>query len=108
MATYAVRFAAHARELWVSISDRRLKGKLLEVAATLADLPALRGRALSEDLEGYFSLHWSRYRLVYLIDETELTVWIVALGQRAQGKAHDVYATAQKLLRQGLLDPPSE
>ena len=108
MSQYEVRWTEAGHALWRKVSDARLRAKLLGLAATLADHPEQRGKHLREDLEGYLALHWSRWRIVYSIDENNLRVWVFAVGQRAEGKPRDVYRTASRLLRLGLLSPPTE
>jgi mRNA-degrading endonuclease RelE of RelBE toxin-antitoxin system len=106
--TYEVRWTQAGRTLWREIADVRLRGKLLALAGGLTDHPEQRGKPLKDDLEGYRSLHWSRWRIVYSIDEEASRVWIFGVGQRAEGKPGDVYRTASKFLRLGLLTPPPE
>jgi len=106
MAAYRLRWTERARELLRAIDDTRVQDKLLDAANELADSPDIRGQPLVGELTGYWSLHWSRYRLVYLIDEKAETVFVVTVGMRHEGKSRDVYELARRLLRQGLLTPP--
>ena len=106
MRRYTVGWSEPAIDLLKRLSDARIQAKLLEVADTLSDAPETRGKALRDEFAGYWSLHWSRYRIVYAIDHTARVVRIAAVGLRADGKAKDVYETARKLLSQGLLEPP--
>ena len=106
--TYEVRWTGAGRALWLEISDARLKAKFLTLAGGLADHPEQKGKPLKDDLEGYLSLHWSRWRIVYSLDEDASRVWIFVVGQRMEGKPGDVYRTASKFLRLGLLTPPPE
>jgi mRNA-degrading endonuclease RelE of RelBE toxin-antitoxin system len=108
MSQYEVRWTEAGRAPWREISDARLRAKLLTLAGGLADEPALKGKRLKDDLDGYLSLPWSRWRLIYSIDEDAMRVWVFVVGQRAEGNPGDVYRTASKFLRLGLLTPPSE
>ncbi len=108
MAAYQVRWTETAVSLLKEIADRRTQAKLLEAAAELADEPQLRGRPLKGNLGGYRSLHWSRYRIIYLTDDESDTVYVMAVGMRTEGKSRDVYQIARKLLRQGLLELPAD
>ena len=108
MAAYRIRWTDSARELLRAIRDRRIQDKLLDAANELADSPDMRGRPLVGELTGYWSLHWSRYRVVYVIDEDKHTVFVLAVGMRHEGKSRDIYELARKLLRRGLLDAPPE
>ena len=108
MAGYQVRWTETAVSLLEDIADRTVQAKLLNAAAELADEPQLRGRPLKGNLGGYRSLHWSRYRIIYLIDEGTKTVFVLAVGRRIEGKSRDVYQIARRLLRQGLLELPAD
>ncbi len=108
MAAYQVRWTETAVGLLQDIADRTIQAKLLDAADELADEPQLRGRPLKGNLGGYRSLHWSRYRIIYLIDDESDTVFVLAVGMRTEGKSRDVYQIARKLLRQGLLELPAD
>ncbi len=106
--SYIVEWTEPALELLGEIADKRVQRKLLEVAEELATDPDKRGRPLVGDLAGYWSVRWSRYRVVYLIDDDAQKVYVLAGGIRQEGKPRDIYELARKLLRRGLLEPPSE
>lgn len=108
MAGYQVHWTRAARDLWREIGDRRIQARLLEVAGRLAHSPEQRGRALNDELAGFWSLHWSRWRIIYSIGEESHQVHIHIIGLRQQGKRRDVYSMARKFLRQGFLEIPEE
>lgn len=58
-------------------------------------------------LQGYRSLRVAgqRYRLIYKVECTIITVYVVAVGIRKEGDRGDIYALAQRLIRLGLLGP---
>ncbi|MFN5137074.1 MAG: type II toxin-antitoxin system RelE family toxin, partial [Pseudanabaena sp.] len=62
------------------------------------------------ELDGYYSVRavGQRYRIIYAIEQAQVTVMIVALGIRKDGSKQDVYALTKKLLRLGLLDESDE
>ena len=45
---------------------------------------------------------------MYLIDDDAQKVYVLAGGIRQEGKPGDIYELARRLLRRGLLEPPSE
>ena len=106
--TYQVRWTEPALELVGEIADQRIQRHLLEAAEELCSDPDKRGRPLTGNLAGYWSLHWSRYRIIYLIDDESEMVFVVAAGMRQEHKPRDIYQLAKKLLRRGLLAPPTE
>ena len=106
--TYQVRWTEPALELVGEIADQRIQRNLLAAAEELATDPEKRGRPSTGNLAGYRSLHWSRYRIIYLIDDENEVVFVVAAGMRQENKPRDIYQLAKKLLRRGLLEPPTE
>ena len=106
--SYTVEWTEPALELLGEIADNRIQRKLLEAADELSTDPEKRGKPLVGDLAGYWSAHWSRYRMVYLIDDDEQKVYVLAGGIRQAGKPRDIYELARRLLRRGLLEPPGE
>ncbi len=106
--SYEVRWTEPALELLAEIADQRIQRRLLEAAAELSTDPDKRGRQLTGNLAGYWSFHWSRYRIIYLTDDDTGTVFVVAVGIRQEHKPRDIYQLAKRLLRRGLLEPPTE
>lgn len=106
--SYRVLWTEPAVELLAEIADQGIQRNLLEAAAELSTDPDKRGRRLTGNLAGYWSLHWSRYRIIYLIDDEGERVFVVAAGIREENKPRDIYQLAKKLLRRGLLEPPTE
>lgn len=107
---YTVRWAEQAERMLAAISDRRVRRLIYDRAARLADDPEKQGKPLTNELSGYRSLRAAgqRYRIIYRIEKDTVLVLIVAVGLRAEGSRKDIYARAEKLLRQGGLEPPSE
>ena len=106
--SYSVEWTEPALGLLGETTDNRIQRKLLEVADELATDPDKRGKPLVGDLAGYWSVRWSRYRMVYLIDDDTHKVYVLAVGMRQEGKPRDIYELARRLLRRGLLEPPGE
>jgi mRNA interferase RelE/StbE len=88
-----------------AIADRRIREKLAEVIDRLESDPELRGKPLDDDLAGYRSVRavGQRYRIVYRVERTLVTVVVVAAGIRKTGSREDIYRVAAKLVRLGLL-----
>ena len=87
------------------IADRRIREKLAEVIDRLESDPELRGKPLDDDLAGYRSVRavGQRYRIIYRVERTIVTVVVVAAGIRKAGSHEDIYRVAAKLVRLGLL-----
>jgi mRNA interferase RelE/StbE len=89
----------------IGIADRRIREKLAEVIDRLESDPELRGKPLDDDLAGYRSVRavGQRYRIIYRVERTIVTVVVVAAGIRNVGGREDIYRVAAKLVRLGLL-----
>ena len=89
----------------LSIGDRRIQEKLLERMTALANDPELQGKSLGDDLAGYRSVRaiGQRYRIIYRVERSIVTVVVVAAGIRKEGSREDIYRVAEKLIRLGLL-----
>ncbi len=88
-----------------AITDRRIREKLAGVIDSLESDPELRGKPLDDDLAGYRSIRavGQRYRIVYRVERTIVTVVVVAAGIRKEGSREDIYRVAERLIRLGLL-----
>lgn len=102
---YQVALAETAKQHLAAIKDKRVQGKLIKAMSSLATEPAKRGKSLSEEFVGYYSMRsvGQRYRVIYRIEDKIVTVIVVALGIRKQGDKKDAYQLAKKLVKQGLL-----
>ena len=87
------------------ISDRRVREKIRDVIDALAVEPELRGKPLIADLKGYRSVRavGQRYRIVYRVERSVVTVTVVAAGLRKEGSREDIYALVRRLIKLGLL-----
>ena len=107
---YRIVIQPTAFKLLQAISDRRIRQKISARIDKLAESPEIQGKPLLGELDGYYSVRavGQRYRIIYTIEQTQITVVVVALGIRKDGGKQDAYNLAKKLLRLGLLDPPEE
>jgi mRNA interferase RelE/StbE len=94
------------------VQDRRIRAKIIETIDSLAEDPKKKGKPLTAELDGYYSVRavGQRYRIIYRIDNEKVIVLVVAAGIRRQGDRKDIYTLAKKLIRARLLEPgpPSE
>ena len=107
---YRIVIQPTAFKLLREISDRRICQKISDRIDKLKESPEMQGKPLIGELDGYYSVRavGQRYRIIYTIEQAQVTVMIVALGIRKDGSKQDVYALAKKLLRLGLLDESDE
>jgi mRNA interferase RelE/StbE len=80
MAVYKIYFRASVEKDFAAIPKSDLK-KILQRIKTLSDDPRPSG---CEKLTGQdrYRVRQGRYRIVYSIQDKELTVWIVKVGHR--------------------------
>jgi mRNA interferase RelE/StbE len=107
---YPIVIQPTALRLLKEISDRRIRQKISDRIDKLQESPEMQGKPLIGELDGYYSVRavGQRYRIIYAIEQSQVTVMVVALGIRKDGSKQDVYALAKKLLRLGLLDEPND
>ena len=103
--TYQLILTPRARGMLKAITDRRIREKLATVIDSLESDPELRGKPLDDDLAGYRSIRAAgqRYRIIYRVERSIVTVVVVAAGIRKEGSREDIYRVAEKLIRLGLL-----
>ena len=66
--------------------------------------PDKKGVALRPPLNGLYSLYYSRFRVVYSVDQGELRVIALAAGHHASGDRNDIYAIVERLVERGAID----
>jgi len=96
---YKITLTDEAKAFLLSL-DGKTRTMVARKIEALQESPQKQGKALSGDLSGYRSLHAAgRYRVVYEVKASEVTVIVVAVGIRKEGARIDVYVTLKKLLR---------
>ena len=102
---WTVEFTLTASAMVREIKDVRVQGKILDRSAELAQGPEKQGKPLLADLKGCRSVLavGQRYRIIYRLNLERRQVIVVAVGLRKDGDKRDIYALAQRLVRQGLL-----
>jgi len=82
VAVYSIFFKTSARKELETIPKRELQ-RIMERIAGLADDPRPHG---SEKLSGQerYRIRQGNYRIVYSIQDTELTVWLIKIGHRRE------------------------
>ncbi|GAC1567773.1 MAG: hypothetical protein NVS3B14_14850 [Ktedonobacteraceae bacterium] len=106
MKRWEVIILPQAKKQLATITDRRVREKLISSLKRLEYEPEEQGKLLTDELAGYRSIRvvGQRYRIIYKIEEYIVTVYVATLGMRKEGDKKDVYALAKRLARLGLLD----
>lgn len=102
---YKVVIQPAALHMLERIADRRIQNKILERIEQLSTDPDKRGKPLTEELKGYWSLRavGQRYRIIYRIEKGLIEVIVIAIGLRREGDRKDAYEIALKLVRAHLV-----
>jgi mRNA interferase RelE/StbE len=95
-----------ALKMLSSISDRRVREKIVSVIDRLTDEPDKQGKPLVGELAGLRSIRavGQRYRVVYRLVNEQVVVTVVAVAIRRDGAKDDIYQLAKKLIKLRLLD----
>jgi mRNA-degrading endonuclease RelE of RelBE toxin-antitoxin system len=97
--TYRTRISSTGQECLARIKEKKILRGIYKALEALAKDPERQGKALHDILEGYRSIHAWRdsYRIVYQVRDDEVVM--IMVGKRLPGKKDDIYAAAQKLVR---------
>jgi mRNA interferase RelE/StbE len=95
---YKIEITPLAIELLSKIKDKKEQQGLKKRIEKLTSEPEKQGKALSGKLKGYRSVRalGQRYRIVYRVDSSTITVLIVGVGIRKEGAKKDIYAILNK------------
>ena len=96
--SYQIEITPLGIELLAKIKDRREQAGLKRRIEKLKLEPDKQGKALSGKLKGYRSVRalGQRYRIVYKVDRSKVTVIIVGAGIRKDGSKKDIYTVLNK------------
>ena len=62
-----------------------------------------KGEPLQGSLRSLYSLHYSRFRIIYQVDGDVFTVVVVAVGWHESGSRSDVYKLIERAIEDGRL-----
>lgn len=97
---YQIELSSLALEMLAEITDHRHLQKLRERIDQLKFRPEKQGKALIDDLQGYYSVIAveQRYRIIYKVERSQVIVYIIGVGLRQEGSRKDVYTKIEKSL----------
>lgn len=103
---WKIKLTRPALKQYAEIKDTRIKEQISKRIQSLEYEPEHKGKLLSDELAGYYSIRavGQRYRILYKLEAEQVIIVVVALGIRKDGDKKDVYNLAKKLARLGLLD----
>lgn len=91
MKKYTIKFTEEAKKK-IQKLDPLIRPVIKKAIESLVENP-FRGKSLSYDLAGLYSLRTSDYRIIYRINGTELVIIIISVGHRG-----DVYKKLKALI----------
>ena len=94
---YRVFLTPTAKSMLAAIT-KPYRSTLLKRVCGLKTDPEKQGIALVASLKGYRRLRVGRYRVIYQVRRSKITVLVVTVGIRQEEGTADVYALARKLL----------
>lgn len=104
---YRVRLVREAKEMLRKIGKKFGKNTYESLRDLIQELefnPEQRGEALSGQLHGLYSLHYSRFRVIYRIHEGSAVVLVLAAGWHESGSRKDIYRILERMVESGILD----
>jgi mRNA interferase RelE/StbE len=95
---YKIEITPLAIELLSKVKDKREQEGIKKRIEKLTLEPEKQGKALSGKLKGYRSIRalGQRYRIIYRVEQSTITVLIVGAGIRKEGAKKDIYAILNK------------
>ena len=101
---FVLKFTGHAVADIKSVIPKNLKGPLKRALLdTVAKDPVGCSRALKGDLEGYQSLKWGEYRVVYKVFDDLRAIAVVGVGLRSPESTQNIYRKLETLAKTGEL-----
>jgi len=96
---FKTQVSSQAHRCLEAVKDKKIVREIFETFEGLAKNPLSKGKALQDTLEGYRSIQaWrGRYRILYQVKDD--AVIMVMVGKRLPGKKDDIYAVAQRLVK---------
>lgn len=95
MSSYRLTYSQTCRKLIKKLHPE-VKSALKNEIEKLSAAP-LVGKPLIEELSGYYSLSYRRYRVIYRVDDQRKVIEVHFVGHR-----RDIYEDFRKLLKEGL------
>jgi len=95
-----VVITSKAQEDFVSITNQSTRKAIANKFIDLKTEPEKRGKPLTGDLKGFYSIRAAsqRYRIIYEVTLSEGLVSVVVIGIRKEGDKKDAYEVARKRL----------
>ena len=81
---YTVEVGRKVRKFLVALPDRKLRARLQEAIAGLADTPRPPGCLKMKGEEALYRIRVGDYRIIYQIQDAMLVVLVVQIGNRRE------------------------
>ena len=104
MTDEAINMLRHIRKRYGNKTYEVLRDLILGLEVT----PEQKGEPLRGVLKGLFSLHYSRFRVIYRIRQDRLVVLVLGAGFHESGSRRDIYRVIEGIVKRGLLGESDE
>ena len=104
---YRVRLVREASEMLRKIGKKfgkKTYEALRDLIQELEFNPEQKGEMLTGELYGLYSLHYSRFRVIYRIHDGAAEVVVLAAGWHESGSRKDIYRILERMVESGYLD----
>ncbi len=108
---FLVRLTAEAEKMLRRIGKKYGKKTYEVLRDRIFDLeiePEQKGQALRGQLSGLYSMHYSRFRVIYRIDRGVAEVLVIGAGFHASGTRADIYRVIERMVDSGDLEIPDD
>src|SRR5687767_14369565 len=105
---HRVVISESAKQMLRSIGKKygkRVYETLRDLILALEFEPEKKGQPLRGKLHGLYSLHYSRYRVVYKIENDHPVVLVIGAGWHESGSRADIYQVIERLIQAGEVFP---
>ena len=104
---FRVKLTREAKEMLRRVGKkygRKTYEVLRNVIRELEFEPENKGQPLRTPLHGLYALHYSRFRIIYRIEQDQAIVIVVAAGYHESGARRDIYEVIERLVEAGHLE----
>ena len=104
---YRVRLVREASDMLRKIGKKfgkKTYEALRDLIRELERSPEQKGEMLTGELYGLYSLHYSRFRVIYRNHDGAAEVIVLAAGWHESGSRRDIYRILERMVKSGFLD----
>jgi mRNA-degrading endonuclease RelE of RelBE toxin-antitoxin system len=110
---FRVRITHESKEMLRRVGKKygqKSYGILRDLIRDLECEPQQKGQPLHGQLRGLYSLHYSRFRVLYKVERSQAIVLVVGAGYHQSDSRSDIYRVIERLVESGHIElhPPQD